>query len=116
MKSNASTAEKPAARLEARAKQHCHDAMYLGTDGDRAVHFWSRHDQTAIVFDDATDHEPELIAIPTDMRSTGTHIGELGDWAAYIHRQRGDWQELRMSGSLADQFLAATADDGDVLS
>jgi len=101
------TAEKPADRLEARANEHAHDATYLGTDGDGAVHFWSIYHQLVIVFDDATDHDPELIAIPNYERSTATHIGELGDWCEYITATRGAWDELHVSASLGDQFVAA---------
>lgn len=102
------TAEKPADRLEARANEHAHDATYLGTDGDGAVHFWSIYHQLVIVFETYGDLEPETVAIPTYERTTDTTIEGLGDWCEYITATRGAWDELHVSASLADQFVAAT--------
>jgi len=107
MNTNDASAEKPADRLEARAKQHCHDAQYLGTDATGALHCWSIYHQTVIVFDSDADTDPETIAIPTYERTTDTEITTLGEYCEYITETRGAWAELLVSSSLGDQFAEA---------
>lgn len=108
MNTNDATAEKPADRLEARAKQHCHDAMYFGTDGAGAVHCWSRVDQTVVVFE-RPDAAAETVTLPTYERETDTIIRTPGDWADFVASQRGDWRELRLSSGFGADLAEAVS-------
>ncbi|MFC7071727.1 hypothetical protein ACFQJ7_09780 [Halovenus rubra] len=70
--------------LESIARELYHDAQYIGTDGDDAVHFWSLYHQAVVVIDD----EMETYEL------ADTPLSTLGDWTEHTEAKRGEWDEL----------------------
>lgn len=90
------TAEKPADRLEARAKQEAPTATYMGRDADGRIHYFAPVERRLVVFETA-DPEPETAHLPIE--ATDPTIETPADWAAAVRAKRGPWAELRLSAS-----------------
>lgn len=77
--------------LQSRASQAIEGAIYIGTDAEGAMHFFSMARRKIAVFDDVADTDPftvdlRTLPIPATPRA----------WAERVHLKRGPWQELRV--------------------
>jgi len=78
-----------------------HDALYIGTDGMGADHYWSIYEQTITVI---SDDEVELEQDVQDVGKT------LGDWVDYVRSERGTWRECRVAASAVARVLRGGGD------
>ena len=76
------------------ARKHFHDAQYLGTDGEGADHWWSIYHQSLVIFGSDGD------AVET-VKLAETPFSTLKGWTEYTKDERGEWQTLKVSRSMA---------------
>ena len=88
---------------ESIAREQYHDAQYLGTDGEGAVHFWSIYHQAVVVIDDNEVATYELADTP---------LSTLSEWTAHTKRKRGAWDELLVTDGGILGTVAATVAGG----
>lgn len=84
------------ASLDDRARDHYHDALYLGRDARGTQYYWSRYHQAAVIFDDTT------VTLDLPVANDGHRIADLHDLIETVAAHRGGWTELRVSGSLTE--------------
>ena len=70
---------------ESIARELYHDAQYLGTDGEGAIHFWSIYHQAVVVIDGDEVDTYELADTP---------LSTLSEWTDHTEHKRGAWDEL----------------------
>jgi hypothetical protein len=88
---------------ESIARDHFHDADFLGTDHTGAAHYWSIYHQSIVVIQ-GDSHATVNLPVCKD----GHCITSLRDWIDYTERVRGGFTELRVSSSLGDHFSTVT--------
>jgi len=77
------------------AREHCHDASFVGLDADGASHYWSQYYETIIVVDGSETEIFELDDTPCQT---------LGDWRRHVEHKRG-WTDCRIGGSLVGDLV-----------
>jgi hypothetical protein len=80
-----------------------HDALWIGIDGEEAVHYWSIYEQTVYVIEDG-DVERWALA--------DTPLATLGDWMAHTETKRGPWREASVSSGIVADLEAAIPEAG----
>jgi hypothetical protein len=84
------------AEQEQAAQEQFHDAMYLGTDGAGADHWWSIYHQAIVVF------EPDGTTLSFDFPESK----ELPKWIDRVGDERG-WETLRYTDGPGAQLAEA---------
>lgn len=78
------------------AQELFHDAIYFGTDGTGADHWWSIYHQAIVAF------EANGNVLPIEF----PELKELSDWIEPIDEERG-WDELRYTEDAGEQLVEA---------
>jgi len=78
------------------AREHYHDACFVGIDGDGGAHYWSIYHQTVLVLNGESVAYDLALPVEAD---DGTPIRTLGEWHSYVFDRAG-WAHHRVSESL----------------
>lgn len=85
-------------RQERTAREHYHDATFVGVDGDGHAHYWSCYHQSVLVLDgDTVEFETVLADTP---------LSTLGEWMEHTRNKRGAWRVHRVDSDWGETISA----------